>query len=445
MKKIFYGFGGLSYSVINQTIANFFMFFATSVLGIKGFLVGIVVGISTIWDGISDTIIGYLSDNYPIGNMGRRNGYMLIASIGMSIFNITLWTVPSSIDVIYKFIWVLVSLIFLETFCTMFATPYSALANDLSRNYNDRTKYNSSNTIFYLLGIMIPSILMVFCLPSTEEYPIGLLNPVGYKKIAIITSIICLVFGLVCSLSSKDKVYIRKFGEREKFSIKLLCNNFKKAFKIKKLRQLILGYICASTITVFLCSVGLHFFTFSFFYSSMQITILLLMLILGNIASQPLWIFLSKKLGNKCALILGFLITILSVFGIITVFLFRVELYNISYYINLIFIFICGMGSGALYTLTVSMYGNAVDSISKGKDNASYLGVLTFASNIANSLSQLIIGILLDIIKFDSQLVVQSLKVQSGLALILFVGVQLFLILGCLIYSGYNEKEYKKV
>ena len=47
LKKIFYGFGGLSYSVISQTISNFFMFFATSVLGISGTLVGITIGIST--------------------------------------------------------------------------------------------------------------------------------------------------------------------------------------------------------------------------------------------------------------------------------------------------------------------------------------------------------------------------------------------------------------
>ena len=197
--------------------------------------------------------------------------------------------------------------------------------------------------------------------------------------------------------------------------------------------------------SIFLSSVGLHFFTYSFFYSSMQITILLLTLVLGNIASQPFWIIISKRINKKPALVLGFLISILSVFGIITVYLFRVELFEWSFYFNIVLIFICGFGSGALYTLTVSLYGDAIYEISRGEDNASYLSSLTFASNIANSISQILIGVLLDVIKFDSSKTVQSLAVQSGLALIVFVGIQTFLILGCLIFSGYSEKGDKNI
>ena len=48
MKKLFYGFGGLSYSVISQTISSFFMFFATSVLDLSGSLVGVVAGTVTL-------------------------------------------------------------------------------------------------------------------------------------------------------------------------------------------------------------------------------------------------------------------------------------------------------------------------------------------------------------------------------------------------------------
>ena len=442
MKKVLYGFGGLSYSVISQTIANFFMFFATSVLGIRGTLVGVIIGISTIWDGISDAVVGFLSDNYPMGKMGRRNGYMLLATVGMSLFNLAIWCIPSSLSLVAKFIWLTISLVLLETFNTMFATPYTALGNDLAKNNDDRTKYNSANTIFYLLGTIVPSLLMVVFLPNSDKFPIGQLNPNGYVKIAIVTSIICLIFGLICSLSTREKFYKVKFGAKQDFNLKILWQGFVNIFKNKELRPLILGYICSSSISVFLCSIGLHFFTYSLFYKTSQITTLLFTLILGNIISQPLWLFCSKKLKKRPALILGFLITIFSVFGIILVYFFRVELYYISFYVNLVLMLICGMGSGALYTLPVSLYGDAVKSVTRGNgNNASYLGGLTFASNIANSLSQLLIGVLLDIIKFDSSIALQSISVQYGLALILFIGIQAFLILGCFIYSGYKEKR----
>ncbi len=443
MKKFLYGFGGLSYSVIGQTIANFFMFYATSVLGIRGTYVGIIIAISTIWDGISDSIMGFVSDNYPILKMGKRNGYMMIATIGMAIFNLILWCVPSTLSVRVKFVWILVSMLLLETFNTMFSTPYSALAIDLASSYNDRTRYNSSNTIFYLIGVIIPSVLMVIFLPNTEEFPVGQLNPKGYVNIALVTSMICLLFGLICSFFATPKLTRKvNISTRKKLSIRTLFNGFLKSFKNKKLRKLILGYVFTSMVSVFLCSVGLHFFTYSFFYSSWQITTILLMLIIGNIISQPLWIFLSEKIRKKPALILGIIITVITVFGIISIYFFRVELYAISFYLMIVLIFICGIGSGALYTLPVSLYGDEINNISKGRngESAQYMGTLTFAGNISNSVAQLLIGVMLDVIKFDSSMQVQSLVVQSGLALILFVGVQTSLILGCLVFSSYSER-----
>ena len=328
-KKIFYGLGNLSYSVIGQTVSNFFMFFATSVLGLSGTLVGIAVSISTIWDGASDTLFGYISDKYPIGKFGNRNGYMLIATIGMSIVNIALWCIPNSINVGLKFVWILLSLLLLETFNTMFATPYMALGNELAASYDDRTKINATSTIFYLIGIIIPSILLVIFLPNTEEYPVGQLNPNGYKSISIVTSAICIVCGLLASMLTIPKITKSKETKPkndEKLSLKVLFNNFLKAFKDKNLCRIIIGYVLTSVATVFLCSVGLHFFTYSFFYTSKQITFLLLTLMLGTIISQPLWVFISHKKRKTRALVAGIIMTALSVFGVMFVYLFRIQI-----------------------------------------------------------------------------------------------------------------------
>lgn len=445
-KKLFYGFGGLSYSVISQTISNFFMFFATSVLGVSGTLVGITIGISTVWDGVSDTLVGYLSDNYPMGKFGRRNGYMLIATFGMSIFNVLLWSVPTDVSRGVKFVWILISLLLVETFNTMFATPYSALGNEIAQNYNDRTKVNAFNIVFYLIGIIIPSALMFLFLPNTEEFPIGQLNPNGYKRIALVTSAISILFGLICSLSTIDSANNMCNAKREKFSISSLFSNFIFSFKNKRLSRIIWGYVFTSIATVFLCSVGMHFFTYSLFYSSQQITVLLFSLILGTILSQPLWVFVSQKKEKKPALIIGIILTILSIFGVILVYLFRIELFEISFVLMVLLLFVCGVGSGAMYGLPTSMFGDVVEQVVGKKDNknATYGGTMTFASNMANSITQLVVGVLLDVIHFDSELQVQSLGVQTGLALILFVGVQVALISACSIFASYKERNVPK-
>ena len=445
MKKYLYGLGGLSYSVISQTIANFFMFFSTSVLGIKGTVVGIAIAISTIWDGVSDTIIGYISDNYRLGFFGKRNGYMLIATIGMAIANVFLWCVPNNMGVGFKFVWIMMFLLVLETFNTMFSTPYMALANEISKNENERTIVGAINTVFYLVGMIVPSILLFIFLPSTMEYPIGQLNPNGYPKIAIVSSIICLICGLIASLSTIPKnQFDRISNSKFKLSIGGLWNNFLTAFKDKRVSKIIWGYVFVCVSTVILCSVGMHFFTYSFFYESNQITILLLTLLVGTIISQPLWVSLSKRNSKKPALITGIFVTILSVFAVIFIFLFRIELVDISFYLMMIAILFCGIGSGALYTLPSAMYGDAVMRIDRSGDlNATYSSTLTFAGNMASSIAQLSIGVLLDLIGFDGGKSVQNLFVQTGLAIIIFVGIEFTLILACLIFSKHKENISK--
>jgi len=358
----------------------------------------------------------------------------------MAISNIFLWCVPNDINLIFKFVWILLSLLILETFNTMFSTPFAALGNELAESDHDRTKINAWSTVFYLIGIIIPSVLLILFFPNTDEYPIGQLNPKGYIKISIVTSLICLVFGFISSMLT-----IKKDNKSctSNLKIKDVFNNFFAAFKNKRLSKIIFGYVLTSVATVFLCSVGLHFFTYSFFYTSNQITFLLLSLMLGNILSQPLWVFISKRNNKKPALITGILLTIIAVFGVIFIYLFRIEIYQFSFYLMLITIFICGIGSGALYSLPSSIYGDEIMSMSSsGKDMiATYSGTMTFAGNIANSITQLIVGILLDLIKFDSNKQVQTLGVQTGLALILFVGIQISLIIACSIFASYKEKK----
>ena len=242
---------------------------------------------------------------------------------------------------------------------------------------------------------------------------------------------------------AEEKRVNKTLEKNEKISIKVLVGNFFLAFKNKRLCRIIIGYVLTSVATVFLCSVGLHFFTYSLFYSSKQITFLLLTLMLGTILSQPLWVNIASRKKKKPALIIGIITTIFAIFGVIFIYLFRIEIYNISYYLMLVAVFVCGVGSGSMYSLPTSIYGDLIDEITRDGENriATYSGTMTFASNIGNSITQLIVGVLLDIIGFDSSLQMQTLSVQTGLSLILFVGVQVSLILACFTFAGHKEKN----
>lgn len=448
-QKICYGIGNLGYSVVSQTITNFFMFFGTSVLKVSGSLIGIAIAVSTIWDALCDPFVGYVSDTKSFKVFGNRNGYILLGTIGVSLINLLIWFVPMGLSQVLKFVWVLVALLLNETFCTLYSTPYGALGGDLSSDYNDRTVIQIYKTIFFILGMILPSVLLQIFLPSTPEFPQGQLNPAGYKKIAIVCSLIMLLCGLVCVFGTLK--FSRKNANNlsnvkpEKFSFKSLFLGFVNSLKNGQQRLVVFGYSLSMISAAFLTSVGLHFFTYCFNYSSLKITVLLSALLVGMVLSQPFWYKLSLKQDKKPALLTGLLVAICGVIVIMITYILKSVLAVSSFYIILVAIFIVGFGAGTLYSLPTSMYLDVIeyvsDDSSKNSNAATSQSFLTFSYNIANALALLIIGVLLDVIKFNPNQLTQTRPVQTGIAIILFLGVLISLIGSFLLFYRYKLKK----
>lgn len=442
--KICYGIGNLGYSAVNQTITNFFMFFGTSVLKIPGTFIGLAIALSMVWDAITDPVVGFVSDNKKLGCFGYRNGYMLIGAIGVSIANLFIWCVPTNLSVAAKFVWVLISLIFNETFCTLYSTPYGALSGDLATEYNDRTVIQVYKTIFFLIGMILPSLLLNIFLPSTPEYPQGQLNPNGYKNIAIVCSLIMIVCGVICVVGtlkiSKDKKCV---GSNQKIGFKTLFISFFDCLKDECQRVVVLGYAISMISATILTSVGLHFFTYCFNYKSSQITVLLALLLVGMILSQPLWCKVSLKNDKKPTLLSGLLVAICGVVVIMLTYVFRSTWSLFSFYVIAAAIFVVGAGAGVLYTLPASMYLDVVALVSKQENGGSavFQSFLTFSANFLNAITLLIVGVLLDLIGFNPNNMVQSRPVQMGIAIILFLGVLISLIGSFFIFSRYKLKQ----
>ena len=443
--KICYAVGNLGYGVVSQAMTTFMMFFGTSVLGIRGSLVGLCVALSAFWDGLSDPIVGYLSDITPSKFWGRRLGYLFFGTLGIVVFNILLWSVPSGMSEIGKFFWLLLTLLALETANTCFATPYVALGIDIAPGYNEQSTLQGYKTVFFILGMVLPSVLMMIFMPGGEQ---GQLSQSGYIYIAYTTSILALICGLITVFGTFKKakaVHTESSRKKEKNAFFKIFYNFFLVLKKRNYGAIILSYSVALISTAFLTSVGMHIFTYCFHFNSTQIPIIMSALFLGAILSQPFWIYLSRRIDKKPTLRWSYFVILVGIFLTFWVFVFRESIgTDICFYVVLLCIFVCGFGSGALYSLPMSMFADNVtmDKLKTGENkSATYSGYMTFAYNVANSLALFVIGILLDLIKFDASQPVQALKVQNYLGLIVFGGCAVSIAIAMMIISRYNLKR----
>ena len=447
--KFCYGIGGLGYSSMSQTLNSFIMFFATAVMGISGSLVGIAIAISSLWDGVSDPLVGHLSDNTKNKFFGKRLGFMFFGIFGIAFLNICIWSMPSSIPEFAKFLWLLIGMLAIETTNTFFGTPYAALAIDIAPDYNEQSKVQSYKTIFSIVGMILPSILMYFFMPSISLSIQTQYTQSGYIKIAFINSFLLIFFGLIAILTTlhytrENHIYSSEVI-KEKFDFGKLMLGYFNILKKKDFRAVILGYSFATISSAFLTSVGMHLFTYCYHFSSSQISVVLVSLFGGAILSQPLWVYLSRRIDKKRALIISLSTIVFGIFLIVITFLFREYVpTTIMFYIAIPCLIFCGIGAGAMYSLPFSMYADVVtlEIFKTGGNNAgAYTGYFTFTYNLANSVALLIIGFLLDIIKFDSSQPVQAMSVQNGLGMIVCFGTSIFLSLAIMVFSRFSIKR----
>lgn len=441
-----YAVGNLGYGTVSQTLNSFLMFFATSVLSLPGTLVGLAVAISTLWDGFSDPFVGFLSDKSSNKFFGKRINFMFVATFGIAIFNILLWLIPINLSNGLKFAWLITNLLIIETFNTAFATPYVALGIDIAPDYNQQSSLQGFKTVFFILGMIMPSILMFIFMPAKSN---AQFNQSSYLYIAIVTSALSIICGLICCFGclkiAKKTNYVQQKQKKKKNALAVLFTEFFKILKSKTYGPIILGYSIALISSAFLTSVGMHLFTYSYHFSSLQIPILMSLLFISAIASQPIWIYLSNRLDKKPTLNMALTTTLIGI-GLTTLtFMFR-EFFQTNTLFLLVCpcIFICGFGTGALYSLPISMFADAI-TLDRLKTNqnksATYSGFMTLAYNIANSLSLFVIGILLDLIKFDASQPVQALSVQNSLGIIVFGGCAVSIAFSMLIFSKYKIKR----
>ncbi|OGO78022.1 MAG: hypothetical protein A2Y23_09200 [Clostridiales bacterium GWB2_37_7] len=447
--KISYGIGNFSVGVAIQVIGTFLMFYCTAILNIPGSLVGIAISISIAWDAITDPLMGYISDNTKSKTFGRRHLYLIIGGLGIGISNLFLWNINNNFSVMTKFIIIFIDIIAIKTFMTIFITPYTALGAELSKDYNERTSIQGNKTIFFLLGLFFVSVVLLsLFFQSSEEYPIGQLNPKAYSSMGIFSSIIIVIFSIICIIFTKKYIPILRLNENqteENLGLHDLLHSFKEIIGDVLFRSVALTYMFNNIASAIFSNIGLHVFTYTFILNNQQIALIIGAQFAISIISQPAWTFISKKIDKKPAIMLGLGLCITASTYFLALVLFRNHiLSNVIYFLP--FAALAGFGTGGLFTLPLSMIADIIDleELNIGKrSEGTYYGCLTLFYKFSQSITLLLLGFILDIIKFNSNLPVQSEGTVVTLGLIVSIASATSFISALLSLKNYSLNRLK--
>lgn len=448
--KMMYGAGSLGYCMVTQTATSLLMYFGTVAHGMSGTIMGIAILIGTIWDGAGDPIFGALSDRAKSKFFGRRHGFMFFGMFGIAIINIVLWSMPMAFPQWLKFIWLTVFILLFNTFNTIFQTPYQALGMELSSDYDDRSSLEVFKTIFFLIGMLIPTVLLAVVFTDKGK-------PEEYMPMAYLGSCVMLISGALAFMGTYNQMprlnIKARTGTIEKKSIVQVFIDFFKAFKVKNFRSLVLGYAISLMSAALLTSIGLHFFNYTFGFSFKQTAMALGGLFVMTVFSQPVWMIISRKIDKKQSLILGVAIALVGIFyeGVIFVcyyYFHSIVQQNLLPYL-IVGMLIVGFGVGAIFSMPGSMMGDVITveqqrtGINK---TGTYNSFMTFAYKLSQSLSSFLAGIMLDIIGFNVSKPMGP-GVFASLGWLVLGGVFLVLAISIVFYTQYgiSKKDVQEV
>lgn len=136
--------------------------------GLSLALIGLAFALSKIWDGVVDPAIGMMADQIRTP-WGARKPWVLLGACGSAVALLGLLYPPEQ----NQFVWLLVWLLAVFTFFSLWHIPFYSWGAELSGDYDDRSRVTGVREFFTLTaGVAIPLLPLLLIGPSAAPMDI---------------------------------------------------------------------------------------------------------------------------------------------------------------------------------------------------------------------------------------------------------------------------------
>lgn len=196
--KIGYGSGDIAGNVIYAFLSTFMMFYLTEKVGMDVGIVGTLMALSKLFDGVTDLLFGSLIDKTH-SKMGKARPWMIFGFIGCAITLVALFAVPTSWGAAAQYIYFFITYTLLNAiFYTANNIAYASLTALITKNSSERVQLGSMRFIF-AFGTSL--LIQYFTFDFVEILGGG---TEGWKWVAVIYAIIGLITNTISGLSVKE-------------------------------------------------------------------------------------------------------------------------------------------------------------------------------------------------------------------------------------------------
>lgn len=389
-EKLAFMSGNVGSALVNTIVASFIVYYYTDIMLLNPAIIGVIMLVSRIFDGITDLIMGYIVD-HTHSKHGKGRVWILRMCVPYAVSAILMMSVPvdSAEWIKYVFIFITYNLCN-SVFFTGLYVPYSTLTVTMTRNPYERGLLGT----FVTYGAVIGTIIIQSTIISFTTALGG--TPAAWQKAVIVYALIGLLLHLCCFFFIRERINDATDSNSKPKRVQL-----KQELKAIFSNKYWLMAISATFMTLFY--VGLLngsgiYYAKVIFGNADQYAIFSNAMLLSQIAAMFLVFIPMKKFGKRKTMIAGF-VTIAVASGI-------QFFVGASLPITVALSIIKGAG-GALCGAV--MYGVVADTIDYGEwktgINSSGIGMaaVSFVTKLSGGLAGFMIGLMMKLGDYNPQ------------------------------------------
>lgn len=441
---ISYGLGGFLDNFLLTAFTVWVIAFYEDILLLPVILVGLAFVIYGFWNGLNDPLVGYISDKTVkferfTRKWGRRFPWFLIAALPCALCYFFIFTPPIS-DTTLLFIYLVVIICLYEFFYSLWNVSWLALFPDKFRSNEERTKvagiFSLCGNLGIALGMLIPPLFIQYEVRSSYVFTALFLTIVS------IVNIVLMAPGMRENEEIRERTLRQVDQERPQESF---ISKVKFALKQKNFVAYLFVYMGQLVLMILMLS-SLYYFTRYVLQMEelVQITISAAFL-LGSIIPIPLWVWVSRKYGNRKVYLIGTLSTSLVCFSMLSVLFFPHDLLLTG---TIIITFLLGFCTAAVFTNMYPMFSDVLDEmvIQTGiREEGTYYGIRTFFGRLAIVIQAVVFAVVHTITGYQANAEVQTPLAIFGILIIMAFIPMVFYFIGFLFTWKINDLTLEKV
>lgn len=298
--RLSFGIGGAADGIKNNGFDYVLLFFYSNIMGVDAGLVGVALLIALIVDAVSDPVVGYWSDNART-RFGRRHPFIYAALIPTAFVYFLTWNPPAGLTGNELFPWLVAMTIGVRIAFTFYDVPSSALAAELTQDYDERTSLMSLRYFFgWFGGLTIQILLFRFLLVPTEETPIGVFNIEGWNTYGTIAAVCIFACVLICAAGTHRHIpHLKAPPPARTLTIGRIFSEIFETVSNPSFRALFLATLCGLIATGISATLNQYINTIFWEFDNRQIANLTMAVYASAILALIIAPIIGKTVGKK--------------------------------------------------------------------------------------------------------------------------------------------------